>query len=87
MKYFSSLKTSERISLSFALFGFFSLLLFLVLINITYFFIWYADQKEMSFSSMNVSYTNYLESEGAPDDILGLKNYLLEKDTMIIPEM
>lgn len=87
MKLFSDFKTSEKISLSFALFGFFSLLLFLFLINITYFFIWYADQKEMSFSSMNVSYQNYLESEGSSKDIAGLKNYLLGKDTIIIPEM
>jgi hypothetical protein len=87
MKYFNSLRTSEKISLSFSLFGFFSLLLFLVLINITYFFVWYGDQKEMSFSSMNESYKNYIESEGNLDDILGLKNYLLEKDTIIIPEM
>lgn len=87
MKYFKNLKTSERISLSFSLFGFLSLLLFLILINITYFFIWYADQKEMSFSSMNVSYKNYLESEGNIQDILWFKNYLLEKDTIIIPEM
>ena len=87
MKYFNTLKTSERISLSFALFGFLSLLIFLILINITYFFIWYGDQKEMSFSSMNVNYKNYLESEGNIQDILGFKKYLLQKDTIIIPEM
>lgn len=87
MKYFSSLKTSERISLSFSIFWFLSLLLFLILINITYFFVWYADQKEMSFSSMNESYKQYLESEGSWEDIAGLKSYLLEKDTIIIPEM
>ena len=87
MKLFSDFKTSEKLSLSFALFWFFSLLLFLFLINITYFFIWYAEQKEMSFSSMNVSYQNYLESEGSSKDIAWLKNYLLWKDTIIIPEM
>jgi hypothetical protein len=87
MKYFSGLKTSEKISLSFSLFGFFSLLLFLVLVNVTYFFIWHADQKEMSFSSMNQSYKSYLDSEGSSEDIQGLKDYLLTKDTIIIPEM
>lgn len=41
----------------------------------------------MSFSSMNISYQNYLESEGSSKDIVGLRNYLLWKDTIIIPEM
>ncbi len=87
MKYFTSLKTSERISLSFSFFWFLSLLLFLVLINITYFFVWYGDQKEMSFSSMNESYRRYLESDGSAEDISGLEEYLLQRDTIIIPEM
>lgn len=87
MKYFTSLKTSERISLSFSFFWFLSLLLFLVLINITYFLIWYGDQKEMSFSSMNESYRRYLESDGSAEDISWLEEYLLQRDTIIIPEM
>lgn len=87
MKYFQSLKTSEKISLSFSFFWFLSLLLFLVLINITYFFIWYGEQKDMSFSGMNESYVNYLDSEWALEDIKNFKTYLLSKDTIIIPEM
>lgn len=34
-----------------------------------------------------MSYKNYLESEGAPEDIHDFKQYLLGKDTIIIPEM
>lgn len=87
MKLFSDLKTSEKISLSFSLFGFFSLLLFLLLINISYFFIWYSEQKALSFSGMNESYVNYLKSEGSQSDIDNFKEYLLSRDTLIIPEM
>jgi len=87
MKYFSKLKTSERISLSFALFGFVSLLVFLILINITYFFIWYSDQKELSFSEVNSTYVSFLESEGAASDTFEFREYLLDQDTMIIPDM
>ena len=86
MKYFSSLKTSERISLSFSLFGFVSLIVFLILINVTYFFIWYADQEEMSFSSMNQNYKNYLESNASEKSINDFEWYLLTQDTIIIPD-
>lgn len=86
MKYFQKLKTSEKISLSFSLFWFLTLLIFLILINITYFFIWYGDQKEKSFSSMNETYLWYLTSDGKMEDIEEFKKYLLSKDTMIIPD-
>lgn len=86
MKYFHSLKTSERISLSFAFFGFVSLLVFLILINITYFFIWYNDQEEKSFSSMNENYLGYLESNATGKDVDDFRSYLLTQDTIIIPE-
>ena len=86
MNYFKSLKTSERISLSFSIFGFISLLIFLILINITYFFIWYGDQKEKSFSSMNETYLGYLTSEWKMEDVEVFKQYLLSKDTIIIPK-
>ncbi len=36
---------------------------------------------------MNVSYKAYLDSEGDSEDIQGLKDYLLARDTIIIPEM
>lgn len=86
MKYFQKLKTSEKISFSFSLFGFLSLVLFLVLINITYFFIWYADQQEKSFSDMNESYIAFQNSNASEKSINDFKDYLLMQDTMIIPE-
>lgn len=87
MKLFSHLKTSEKISLSFTLMSSFSVCLFLILINITYFFIWYSEQKEMVFSSMNETYKNYLNSQGEMQEIEAFKAYLLTKDTLIIPEI
>jgi len=86
MQFFPFLKTSEKISLSFALFGFFSLIIFLVLINISYFFIWYSDQKAESFSEVNQYYNNYQSSNGSPEDIKKFRDYLLKNDTIIIPE-
>ncbi len=86
MKLFSHLKTSEKLSLSFSLIGFFSLLLFLILINITYFFIWYSEQKEMSFSEMNKSYASYISESTNPEQIQIFQTYLLTKDTLIIPD-
>lgn len=41
----------------------------------------------MSFSSMNQSYQNYLQSQGTGKDIVAFKEYLLGKDTIIIPQM
>lgn len=83
---FSSLKTSQRISMSFAFFWLISLLLFLILINVTYFFIWYKDQEEKSFSSMNQNYQWYIENYTSQSDIEEFKQYLLTQDTIIIPE-
>jgi len=86
MKLFSSLKTSEKFSMSFALLGFFSLFLFLLLVNITYFFIWYADQKEMSFSHMNKNYSSFTSESASQENINEFRNYLMTQDTMIIPK-
>ncbi len=85
MKYFSGLKTSERIALSFSLFGFVSLIIFLVLINITYFFIWYADQKEMSFTNMEKDYAQKSVEILWDDETQNFKQFLLTQDTIIIP--
>lgn len=84
MIYFSALKTSERISLSFSLLGFISLLLFLALVNVTYFFIWYAEQKEISFTSMEENYYSTIQRQEQITDIDWFKQYLLTKDTIII---
>ena len=86
MNYFKNLKTSEKISLSFSVFWLISLLVFLFLINVTYFFIWYNDQKNMSFSDMNSTYLSYLNSNGEMDDVESFKSYLLTRDTLIIPD-
>jgi len=86
MFYFSSLKTSERISLSFSLFWFFSLILFLLLVNITYFYVWYHEQEEKSFSTMNQNYSNYQKSNASAKDIEDFKWYLLTQDTIIVPK-
>gem|GEM_PF-746462 len=85
MKYFKNLKTSERISLSFSVFGVVSLLLFMFFINATYFLIWYQKQKSMSFSEMNSTYQSYLTSDGKMEDVESFKTYLLTQDTIIIP--
>jgi len=71
MKYLHNLKTSERISLSF---------------SVTYFFIWYSDQKEQSFSKMNENYLSYKSSDASQKDIEDFRWYLLMQDTIIIPE-
>lgn len=86
MAYFSSLKTSEKLSLSFSILWFISLLLFLILINITYFFIWYGDQKELSFTSMEENYYSSIERQEQITDIDAFKQYLLTKDTIIISD-
>ncbi len=85
MKLFSHLKTSEKISLSFTLMSFFSIFVFLILINISYFFIWYSEQEEKSFSTMNQTYQNYLSANGKMEEVEAFKTYLLSKDTLIIP--
>lgn len=86
MNYFTSLKTSERISLSFALFGFFSLLLFLILINVTYFFIWYADQKNQTFVDMERDYAHTSFEIAWETVTKDFKEFLLTHDTIIIPD-
>ena len=87
MKLFSQLKTSEKISLSFSLFGFLSLLLFLFLVNITYFSIWYNLEKQESFEGITKAYQRYIQSEGSMYDIELLKNQLLLEDSVLIPEI
>jgi len=86
MGYFSSLKTSERMALSFSLFGFVSLLVFLVLINITYFFIWYGDQKSQSFTDMEKDYVNQSFENSAEEEVQNFQQFLLTQDTIIIPD-
>ncbi len=85
MKYFQNLKTSDRFSLSFSFFSFLMLILLLIAINITYFFIWYNDQKEQSFFNMEQDYSqSYIPTDKGSTD--NFKNFLLQSDTIIIPD-
>lgn len=85
MKYFKNLKTSEKISLSFSLFSFFTLVVLLVTINITYFYIWYSDQKNQSFYDMEQNYSqSYVPTDEKSAE--NFKNFLLQSDTLIIPK-
>lgn len=78
------LKTSDKISLTFSIFNFISLLLLLLAINITYFSLWYIDIKKESLYDMNINYDMY-NSEKSENNKEAFKNYILSKDTIITP--
>ena len=84
MKYFKKLKTSQKLSITFSIFNFFSLLVLLLAVNISYFFIWYSNIKQESLYDMNVNYNSYLwwmqESNKK-----AFREYILSKDTIITP--
>ncbi len=79
---FKNLKTSDRISASFSLFTLAALFLLLVSINITYFFIWYEDQKQQSLQSMTTDY----DAIWIIGNSESFKSHILTKDTIIIPD-
>ena len=83
-KFCSKLKTSDKITFLFSFFNFIWLLLLLFAINIIYFFIWYSDQKEESWYDMNINYNNLVE-EKSEKNIDAFKQYILQKNTLIIP--
>ena len=83
MKFLKNLKTSQKITTLFWLFNFLSLLLLLLCINIIYFYIWYSDQKEESLYDMNTNYQSIVWTSDSNVD--AFKKYILEKDTIIIP--
>ena len=83
-KIYSNLKTSDKITFLFTAFNFIWLLLLLLVINITYFFIWYSDQKDESWYDMNRNYSNYIEWK-TDSNLDAFKQYILKKDTLIIP--
>ena len=83
-KLLKNLKTSDKITLSFSLFTFFSLFVLLIAINITYFCIWYADQKAESMYDMNINYNSYTDGM-SESNIEAFKEYIFQKDTIIIP--
>ncbi len=61
-KFFSNLKTSDKITFLFTIFNFIWLLLLLFTINIIYFYIWYWDQKKASLYDMNINYSKILKN-------------------------
>lgn len=79
-----NLKTSDKISLTFSIFNFISLVLLLLAINIIYFFLWYSDIKKESLYDMNINYDMY-NLEKSENNKEAFKNYILSKDTIIIP--
>lgn len=83
-KFIINLKTSEKISILFTFYNFFSLIVLLIWINIIYFFSWYSDQKNESMYDMNVNYNMYL-TEKTDNNLDAFKKYILQKDTLIIP--
>ena len=79
-----NLKTSDKISLTFSVFNFISLVLLLLAINIIYFFLWYSDIKKESLYDMDVNYDMY-NLEKSENNKEAFKNYILSKDTIITP--
>jgi hypothetical protein len=61
--FLSKLKTSDKIVFLFSLFNFVGLLILLFVINITYFFIWYSDQKKESLYDMNINYNKIIHTK------------------------
>jgi len=84
-KIFLNLKTSNRITVLFTIFNFFSLIILLLGVNIIYFFSWYSDQKSESMYDMNMNYNMYI-SEQTENNLEAFKKYILQKDTLIIPQ-
>lgn len=82
---FSNTKTSDKISILFSLYNLISLIILLIWINIVYFFLWYNDQKQESMYNMNVNYNMYL-TEKSDNNLEAFKKYILQKDTLIIPD-
>ncbi len=77
--------TTKKITLLFSVYNFFSLVVLLWVINCAYFFIWYTQQKEESLHDMNMKYSLF----SMPDsdmEVEEFKQYLLEKDTLIITD-
>lgn len=85
MKFIKNLKTSDKITLYFWIFNFVSLILLLIVINITYFFIWYNEQKEESLYDMTTNYSS-LVGNWYRSNKEAFREYILQKDTIIISD-
>jgi len=84
-KFCSNLKTSDKITFLFTVFNFVSLIILLISINIIYFFIWYSDIKKESWYDMNKNYSELVEWK-TESNLEAFKEYILQKNTLIIPE-
>lgn len=84
MQFFKRFTTSEKITLTFWIFHLVSLFLFFLAINIGYFFSWYNEQKEESLRDMDKKYSLFSMPE-SDMEVEEFTNYLLEKETLIIP--
>jgi signal transduction histidine kinase len=83
MIFFKNLTTSRRTSIIFALVNLFFMIVLLLTINLSYFYLWYEDQKAESLYDMNKNYTEYTNSNSW-SNIEAFKDYILTKDTIII---
>ncbi|MCP4523970.1 MAG: HAMP domain-containing histidine kinase [Candidatus Gracilibacteria bacterium] len=83
MKILKNLTTSRRTSIIFALVNLFFMIILLIAINISYFYLWYEDQKQESLYDMNKNYAEY-SSTLSGSNMEAFKSYILTKDTLII---
>lgn len=83
MKFFKNLTTSRRTSIIFALVNLFFMIVLLLTINVSYFYLWYEDQKAESLYDMNKNYAEYTNNSSW-SNIDAFKDYILTKDTIII---
>jgi hypothetical protein len=60
------------------------MIVLLLTINISYFYLWYEDQKAESLYDMNRNYHEY--SNQSISNIEAFKEYILTKDTIIITD-
>ena len=79
----SKLKTSDKITFIFTMFTFISLIILLIGVNIIYFFAWYSDQKAESMYDMDINYNIY-NSWKSENNLEAFKEYILQKDTLIL---
>ena len=85
MKFLKNLTTSRRTSFIFALVNLFFMIVLLLTINISYFYMWYEDQKAESLYDMNRNYIQYSYTNSG-SNIEAFKEYILTKDTIIITD-
>lgn len=79
--------TSKKVSLYFSFFSFLSLISLLLSINISYFLMWYNEQKKESFYDMNMSYSEFTKDGMNQSNIASFKDYILQKDVLILPNV